>query len=156
MGGGGAAPALKLSDVFIFTGVSILFASLIMHAWQPEFSIEEGGDVFSNGISLMKDDIIAISVQPINESTIRISVQDDNGETIDSKISTVASGKTMKFTFEADSSGFYTYKIDTRGNEAQLDIDTQRKWLIDYLPFPIGAAILGFGIAQRNSNDEQQ
>ena len=33
MAGGGTAQAMKVSDVFIVVGISILVAGFIMHAW---------------------------------------------------------------------------------------------------------------------------
>jgi len=37
MSGGGTAPAMKMSDVFILVSISILVGSLIMHSWpEPE------------------------------------------------------------------------------------------------------------------------
>lgn len=154
MAGGGSAPALKMSDVLIFTGISILIASLIMHTWQPQLGIEEEGEPFSSGVSMMKDDRLLISVDVTNESTVRISVQDETGETIGSEIKTVAKGASFDYSYEAEDAGFYTYKIDTRGNEATINIEIQRKWLIDYAPIPLGAILLGFGLAQRKATQQ--
>ena len=33
MGAGGTAPAMKMSDVFILTGLTLLLGGLFMHAW---------------------------------------------------------------------------------------------------------------------------
>jgi len=154
MAGGGSAPALKISDVFIFSGISILLASLVMHAWEPQLTIDEGGEVMSSGVSMMKDDRLEILVQTINESTVRISVQDDSGSTIQSEIKTIAKGASLEFSFEPEEGGFYTYKIDTRGNEADVTVEIQRKWMIDFVPIPIGGALLAVGLAQRKASFE--
>ena len=154
MAGGGNAPALKISDVFIFSGISILLASLVMHAWEPQLKIDEGGDVMSSGVSMMKDDRLEIIVQTNNESTVRISVQDETGSTIQSDIKTIANGASLGFSFEAEESGFYTYKIDTRGNEADVEVEIQRKWMIDFVPIPIGGILIAVGLAQRKASSE--
>lgn len=154
MAAGGNAPALKISDVFIFSGISILLASLVMHAWEPELKIDEDGEVLSNGVSMMKDDRLEIIVQTMNESTVRISIQDESGFTIQSDIKTIAKGGALEFSFEAQESGFYTYKIDTRGNQADVDIEIQRKWMIDFVPIPIGGVLLAIGLAQRKASSE--
>ncbi|MEK9730669.1 MAG: hypothetical protein VW230_02800 [Candidatus Poseidoniales archaeon] len=155
MAGGGTAPALKMSDVLIFSGISILLASLVMHAWEPQLGIEEDGEALSNGVSMMKDDRLLLSVEVVNESTVRISVQNEAGETIGSEIKTIAKGTSFEYSFEAEDAGFYTYKIDTRGNEADINVDIQRKWLIDFVPIPIGAILLGLGLSQRKATQEE-
>lgn len=154
MAGGGSAPALKISDVFIFSGISLLLASLVMHGWEPQLKIDEDGEVMSSGVSMMKDDRLEIIVQTTNESTVRISVQDDSGSTIQSDIKTIAKGGSLEFSFEAEEGGFYTYKIDTRGNEADVEVEIQRKWMIDFVPIPIGGVLLAVGLAQRKSSSE--
>ena len=39
MGGGGAAPKMKMSDALILTGVTILVGSLFMHGWVTPIQI---------------------------------------------------------------------------------------------------------------------
>jgi len=56
---------------------------------------------------------------------------------------------------EITESGYYTYEINTKGVSATLDLDIERKYSIDMLPFPIGAIILAFGLYQRESDVEE-
>ena len=53
-----------------------------------------------------------------------------------------------------DSSGYYTYEIDTQGVNATIETDIERKYMIDMLPFPVGALLLGFGLYQRKEADD--
>ncbi len=55
MSGGGTAPAMKMSDVFILVSISILVGALIMHSWPATISLSN--DVsHSKNLSLSEGD----------------------------------------------------------------------------------------------------
>ena len=59
MAGGGTAEAMKVSDVFILVGISILVAGFVMHAWvDSEILTNEPGEsaVLEKSAILMKND----------------------------------------------------------------------------------------------------
>ena len=51
--------------------------------------------------------------------------------------------------------GYYTYEIDTKGVNASIETSIVRKYMIDMLPFPVGAIFLAYGLYQRNESEEE-
>ena len=41
MAGGGTAPSMKMSDVFLLVGMSILVGGFIMHAWTASTALDD-------------------------------------------------------------------------------------------------------------------
>lgn len=150
MGGGGAAPKMKMSDALILTGVTILVGSLFMHGWVTPIQINGEDPPYTNGASMMKGDVFLIDLTVANESTVRFVLYDENDNTIDAETVTLASGEQSEKRFEITDGGYYTYEIDTKGGDATLEVDIERKYMIDMLPFPIGGFLLAYGLYQRD------
>lgn len=151
MGAGGTAPKMKMNEVFILTGTTLLLGALFMHAWVSPVSIGPEDGPYTNGASMMKGDAFAIDITVENETTVRLVFYDEDQSVISAESIVLAAGERWKGTLEADESGYHTYEIDTKGVAATLELDIERKIMIDLLPFPVGAFFLAFGLYQRKN-----
>ena len=154
MAGGGTAPKMKMNEVFILTGTTLLLGALFMHAWVSPILIEEGSDPYANGASMMKGDAITVTLEVENETTARLVFYDENDNILSAESIVLAKGESAKRSFEADEGGYYTYEVDTKGVASTLGVDIERKLMIDLLPFPLGAFFLAFGLYQRKATME--
>jgi len=163
MAGGGSAQAMKISDVFIVVGISILVAGFIMHAWVSSEPYEfEGEDLetVEKSFVLFKNDKLELEITIPLEHSIIVTISND-GESFDldstaDSISEIVKTDSAFYQFTAESSGEYQMFIEfkpTNGNisysEGEISVDIQRNLFIDFLPYPIGAISLAFGIHKR-------
>ena len=156
MGGGGTAPKMKMSDALILTGVTILLGALFMQAWVTPVEHSSESPPYVNGATMWKGDAFEIGITVSNETTVDLVLKDEYGAIISEEEIVLAADDTAKRTLEITESGYYTYEINTKGVPATLDLDIERKYSIDMLPFPIGAIILAFGLYQRESDVEEE
>lgn len=155
MGGGGTAPAMKMSDVFILTGLTLLLGGLFLHAWVTPIDHSGEDPPYTNGASMMKGDEFALRVTVEAETTLRIVVMDDENTILSAENFVLAAGEEHNERITMETSGYYTYEIDTKGVNATIETDIVRKYMIDMLPFPVGALLLGFGLYQRKEVDDE-
>jgi hypothetical protein len=154
MAGGGTAPKMKMNEVFILTGTTLLLGALFMHAWVSPVVLDEGGEVYTNGASMMKGDAFLLDIEVDNETTVRLVFYDEMDNVLSAESVVLGAGESAERTFEAQEGGFYAYEVDTKGVSATLTVDIERKLMIDLLPFPIGAFFLAFGMYQRKTEEE--
>ena len=150
MGGGGTAPKMKMSDALILTGVTILVGSLFMHAWVTPVQLNGEDPPYTNGASMMNGDVFVVNVTLANESTVRFVLMDESGKIADAESVPMGSGDQYEKRWVISDGGYYTYEIDTKGEDATLEVDIERQYMIDMLPFPVGAFLLAYGLYQRD------
>lgn len=155
MGGGGTAPAMKMSDVFILTGLTLLLGGLFMHAWVSP--IDHGGEdpPYTNGASMMKGDAFDLRITVEEETTLRIVLKDADNDILSAESFVLAAGDTQDKMITMESGGYYSYEIDTKGVNASIETSIERKYMIDMLPFPVGAIFLAYGLYQRSESEEE-
>jgi hypothetical protein len=68
----------------------------------------------------------------------------------------LASGGDVEQRYEITEGGYYTYEVDTKGGDGTLEIDIERKYMIDMLPFPIGGFLLAYGLYQRDEDEDEE
>ena len=81
------------------------------------------------------------------------TVLDENEGILSAESIVVASGERIERSLEALESGYYTYEIDTKGAEATLEFDIERKYKIDLIPYPLGGFLLAFGLHLRSAEE---
>ena len=154
MGGAGAAPPMKMSDIFILIGVSILVGGLFIHGLSSSKPVPDDAEPFANGASLLKQDSIEFSIETSNDSVVSIEIQNEGQESVFTDTKTVAGGGSETVKFTASEGGFFTYSIEFVEGSGDVYVDVDRNLFIDFIIYPIGALFLLFGFYKRK--DEQQ
>lgn len=158
MAGGGSAPAMKLSDVFILVGASILIGSFFMHAWSSGpvqlDSTEEDENMswYTNGASLLKGDTIAFDIESFNTSDFEVKISDDTDDVVFEYSNLLADGDSQELSFQANEGGFYTYNVTFSEGQGSVLVDVDRKLLIDFIFYPVGLSLLIFGLIKRKES----
>jgi hypothetical protein len=63
-------------------------------------------------------------------------------------------GEQFSYTFESKDSGSYQATITIDNGEAEAEIDIKRVFMLDFIIYPIGSAILLFGLQKRRVEQE--
>ena len=153
MAGGGSAPAMKMSDVFILLGVTFLLGGLFIHGLVSPVGVDAESDPYTSGASLLKGDSMQFTVEAANQSSFTLEVVDQSGSVVLTESSTLASGESASVDFEAKEKGFYSFSVEFSEGSGDVLVDVDRKLLIDFIIYPLGAVCVVFGIAKRK--DEQ-
>ncbi|MDE0869139.1 MAG: hypothetical protein OSA21_02355 [Candidatus Poseidoniaceae archaeon] len=153
MSGGGAAPVMKMSDVFLLLGVTFLVGGLFIHGLVSPTPLNADAEPYSNGASLLKGDTIEFTVTAENESVVAVEIIDEEGDVVLTKSVSLLSGDSDSIYFEADSKGFYSYTVELTEGSGEVVVDVDRKLLIDFIIYPLGIICVVFGFYKRK--DEQ-
>ena len=82
MAGGGTAPSMKMSDVFLLVGMSILVGGIIMHIWTASTALDEASPTLESGASMLKEDTLTFELSPGKNASITIIVLSEDGATV--------------------------------------------------------------------------
>ena len=150
MGAGGSAEAMKFSDVLILVGIGMLCAGFIMHGWVENSQLDaDGTSTYEKSVYLLKGDKLLIDIESITESSGEIAIYFDS-ELIDNERFTLISGQKESMpTLESSEYGEYQVVITVDSGSIELDVDVSRTLMLDFLIYPIGAAILIYGLQKR-------
>lgn len=150
MGAGGSAEAMKFSDVLILVGIGMLSAGFIIHGWVENSQLEaEGTAEYEKSVYLLKGDKILVDIQSLTDSEGVIAIYYDS-ELIDEERFTLQSGQKESMpTLESKEYGEYKIEITVDSGSIEVDVDVNRALMLDFLIYPIGAAILIFGLQKR-------
>lgn len=170
MAGGGTSEAMKVSDVFILLGISILMAGFLMHAWVEPVPLvnEEPGErvQVEKSAMLFKNDklLIDISVEKGQSLTVMIDSKLGMEELLPVDIAN-SNGKTdfsYEFTAEERIDAVIFIELDPSPMsiggvvEAEAIINVQRSLLYDFIVYPIGALLLSFGLYKRKEEQSHE
>jgi len=149
MAGGGTAPAMKMSDVFILLGVTFLVGGLFIHGLVSPIPVNTDTEPYSNGASLLKGDTIEFTIAAENDSFVDVEIFDDQGAIVKEKSMFLAAGESDSVNFEADEKGFFSYTVEFTEGSGEVVVDVDRKLLIDFIIYPLGIVCVIFGFAKR-------
>ena len=144
---------MKMSDVFILLGVTFLLGGLFIHGLVSPVGVDAESDPYTSGASLLKGDPMQFTVEAANQSSFTLEVVDQSGSVVLTESSTLASGESASVDFEANEKGFYSFSVEFSEGSGDVLVDVDRKLLIDFIIYPLGAVCVVFGIAKRK--DEQ-
>ncbi len=152
MSGGGTAPAMKMSDVFILVSISILVGSLIMHSWPQPISLSN--DVsHSTNLSLSDGDEINMRFSASNATTVTISLE---GTVVEELV--MVEGSEEEFALKMESSKDYNLVISVNGEDntsiTEVFISIDRQSMLDKIVYPFGILLLVFGLYKRKEEQE--
>ena len=152
MSGGGTAPAMKMSDVFILVSISILVGALIMHSWPATISLSNNVP-HSKNLSLSEGDKVNMQFSASNATTVTISL----GGVIVEEI-VMAEGSEEDFVYEIKSSKDYNLVISVNGEDntsiTEVVISIDRQSMLDKIVYPVGVLLLVFGLYKRKEEKE--
>ena len=159
MAGGGTAEAMKVSDVFILVGISILVAGFVMHAWvDSEILSNEPGEavVLEKSAIMMKNDKLLIDLDFEASYCFVASVTVYAGL---EKYQLVPVGDVddCEFEYTAKEGGQHFVIVEVPERfipdddvvEGEVLINIQRSLMLDFIVYPLGALILAFGIYKK-------
>ena len=151
MGAGGEAPPVKSADVLILVGASILLVVFILQAWAVPTTIT-AGEEYVVKYDLAEGDTFSLVVE---EGSVRPTVLLPSGEYY------FGDDSDEEWSYVAEESGVHSFKIlahcsspgEDSGcagdSDSVIDYSVSRGLLLDFVLYPIGAFILGYGIVKR-------
>ena len=150
MGAGGSAEAMKFSDVLILVGIGMLCAGFIIHGWVENTQLDsEEVSKYEKSAFLLKGDKLMIEIESTSDSEGNIAIFLDN-ELIDEERFTIVSGQKESMpTLESKEYGEYRVEISLDSGSIELNVDISRTMMLDFIIYPIAAAILIFGLQKR-------
>ena len=163
MGAGGSADAMKFSDVLILVGVGVLCAGFIIHGWVETTSIDyEENPEYSKSLTLLDGDKVEFNVECISEPFFTTASFDCSGNVIiydgleepTTQPYQLMEGEKFTYTFDSKDSGSLPVSISIDWGAAEAEIDVKRVFMLDFIIYPIGIAILLFGLQKRRVEQE--
>jgi hypothetical protein len=163
MGAGGSAEAMKFSDVLILFGVGVLCAGFIIHGWVETTSIDyEENPAYIKQLTLLDGDKVEFDVECISEPFFTTAPFDCSGDVIiydgleepTTQPYQLMEGEKFTYTFDSKESGSLPVAISIDWGAAEAEIDVKRVFMLDFIIYPIGIAILLFGLQKRRVEQE--
>jgi hypothetical protein len=155
MAGGGAAPPLKMGDVLLLIGVSLLIGTLFIQGWDIPTKVKAGDAPLEGNSRTFSGDVLEIEVQTENQSNVRIEVFEDGDEVSDVELFSDESNP-ASFSYESNG-GQLTWKVtleDDVGGE--IDVDLERAYFLNYVPYILGALITTAGVLKKNADEDNK
>ena len=155
MAGGGTAPPLKLGDVLLLIGVSLLIGTLFIQEWDIPVKVNAGDAPLEGTSRTFSGDVLEISIETGNESNVRIEIFEDGDEVEDSNLFS-ESGTPATISYESNG-GKLAWKITLEDDvNGEIDVDLQRAYFLNFLPYILGAVITTAGVFKKKSDQEEK
>ena len=156
MAGGGTAPPLKISDVFLLVGVTLIIGTLFIQEWDQPVKINGDDEPYEGTSNSFSGDFIKIVVIVENESEVRIQIFED-GEERESKRTLVSADGELEVEHESNGGELEWIVTLEEGVNGEVDVDLSRAYGLSFLPYIIGFASAGYGLYRRmNESDEPE
>ena len=155
MAGGGTAPPLKISDVFLLIGVTLIVGTLFIQEWDQPVKINGDDGLFKGTSQSFSGDTIEIKVTVENESEIRIQIFED-GEEVEDEKAIVSAGGDLETNHKSDGGELEWIVTLEAGVDGEVDVDLSRANGLNFLPYLLGLALGGYGLYRRNSDSVEE
>ena len=160
MGAGGSADAMKFSDVLILVGIGILCAGFIMHGWVESVSLESGENAqpYQKPVQLLKGDEVAVDITCSSTSDFGFGPEEKcKGFVVITKDSEIvlesgvdlSPSDSISFDYKSDEYDSYQIEVSLEAGAVEINADVKRVFMLDFVVYPIGAAILLYGLQKR-------
>ena len=155
MAGGGTAPPLKLGDVLLLIGVSLLIGTLFIQEWDIPVKVNPEDEPLEGTSQTFSGDVLSISVLTEEESDVRIEIFED-GEEVEDATLYADNATPAEISYESKG-GKISWKVslelDTAG---EIDVDIKRAYLLNFVPYILGALITTAGVIKKKSDLENK
>lgn len=152
MGAGGDAPPLRLQDVVMLVGLSLLVGSIVMLAWDDPvpFSVDEevsGNARLGGGTSID----VAYTVDQTSVVTVRFQLEGQDEVLITEP---VAAGDSSTASFDVSERGSVSWSISISEGSGEVDVDLQRGLMsVVWAPL-LGAVLVGYAVVLSRQSGE--
>ena len=148
MAGGGTAPPLKISDVFLLVGVTLIIGTLFIQEWDQPTKINGDDGQFQGTSQSFSGDFIKIVVEVENESEVRIQIFED-GEERKSDRTSVSAGGELELEYDSEGGELEWIVTLEEGVNGEVDVDLSRAYGLNFIPYLLGFAFAGYGVYRR-------
>lgn len=155
MAGGGTAPPLKISDVFLLIGVTLIVGTLFIQEWDQPVKINGDDGLFEGTSQSFSGDTIEIKVTVENESEVRIQIFEDGEEVEDKKV-LVSEGDDLETKHESEGGELEWIVTLEAGVDGEVDVDLSRANGLSFLPYLLGLAFAGYGLYRRTNDSVEE
>ncbi len=155
MAGGGAAPPLKISDVFLLVGVTLIIGTLFIQEWDQPTKINGDNGLFEGTSQSFNGDVVKIVVVVENESEVRIQIYED-GEEVKDNEKLVSAGDNIEEEYESNGGELEWIITLEAGVDGEVDVDLSRAYGLNFLPYILGFAFAGYGFYRRTNESAEQ
>ena len=155
MAGGGTAPPLKMGDVLLLVGVTLLIGTLFIQQWDQPVKVNSGDEPLEGTSRTFSGDVLEISVIAQNESNVRIQIYEDGDIVLDS---TTLSNEDISVSQSYESNGgLLEWKVTLENEvDAEIDVDLERAMFLTFLPYILGALITTAGVMKRQADSAEK
>ena len=144
MGAGGDAPPLRLQDVVMLVGLSLLVGSIVMLAWDDPVTLTTEEAVSGNARLGQGATVeVTYSVEQTSIVTFRFQMEGQDEVLI---TEAVAAGGGGTQTYEVPERGAVSWSISISEGAGEVDVDLKRGALSFAWPPLLGAALVGYAV----------
>lgn len=154
MAGGGTAPPLKISDVFLLVGVTLIIGTLFIQEWDQPVKINGDDGPFEGTSNSFSGDFLKIAVKVENESEVRIQIFED-GEELESDRTLVSADGELEVEHESNGGELEWIVTLEEGVNGEIDVDLSRAYGLNFIPYLLGFAFAGYGLYRRMNESSE-
>ena len=155
MAGGGTAPPLKLGDVLLLIGVSLLVGTLFIQEWDTAVKMNPEDEPLEGTSGTFSGDVLKISVVTEQESDVRIEIFEDGEEVEDATLFTDRDTP-AEVSYESKG-GELNWKVSLELDATgEVDVDLERVYFLNFLPYILGALITTAGVYKKKSDGDSK
>lgn len=152
MGAGGDAPPLRLQDVMMLVGLSLLVGSIVMLAWDdPVAFTSEDAHAGKAQLGAGTSVDMAYTVDQTSVVTIRFQLEGQDEVLI---TESVAANDTNTASFDVTERGAVSWSISVSEGTGEVDVDIKRGAMSAVWAPLLGVVLVGYAVVLSRQEDE--